>query len=114
MDNFTHEVLGDVSDETRWLKILKTPDLIRLAVTGLGCIFAWNIFPKTGFFILIEVGVMVAMIIRVGLGIVKKSKHRYLQGGGVDYYRLIKRKRHFRRSNKIYSLGVEGKYDGCK
>lgn len=113
MDSFWHEVLGDVSDETRWLKFLPTPDLIRIAVTGLTCIMAWNIFPKTGFFIFLEVGAMLAMIVRVGLGLVKRSKHKYLHGGGVDFYSLIMRKLHYRRSNKEYSLGTEEKYDGC-
>lgn len=114
MDSFMHDVLGDVSDETRWLKFLPSPDLLRLAGTGLSCIFAWNIFPKTGFFIFIEVGVMLAMLVRVVLGLVKKSKRKYLKGGGVDYYRLIKRKRHFKKSVKEYSLGTEGKYDECR
>lgn len=112
MDSFKHEVLGDMSDETRWLKILPTGDLIRLAVTGLSCIMAWNIFPKTGFFIFLEVGVMLAMIVRVTLGLIKRSKQKYLQGGGVDYYSLILRKRYYRKSNKVYSLGTEEKYDG--
>lgn len=113
MDSFVHEVLGKMSDETRWLKIFPTSDLIRIAVTGLSCIMAWNIFPKTGFFIFLEVGVMFGMLVRVILGLIKRSKQKYLRGGGVDYYSLILRKLHYRKSQKEYSLGTEEKYDEC-
>ena len=114
MDNFDHEVLGDVSDETRWLKILRTPDFLRLTVTTMICVLMLNLFPKTGFFILLEIGLMLATCIRVLLGILTRPKDKYLRGGGVDYFSLIQRKRYFKKSNKVYSLGTEEKYNGCK
>lgn len=111
MDNFSHEVLGDVSDETRWLKILRTPDLVQLSVTAMVCILMLNILPKTGFFIFLEIGLLLGMMIKVTLGLVTKPKKDYLKGGGVDYLSLIMRKRYFKNSKKIYSLGTEEKYN---
>ena len=112
MDNFSHEVLGDVSDETRWLKILRTKDLVQLSVTAMISILMLNIFPKTGFFIFIEIGIMVVMVIKVALGLLTKSTKDYLSGGGVDFLELIKRKKDFKKSKKVYSLGTEEKYNG--
>lgn len=114
MDNFAHEVLGDMSDETRWFKILRTTDLLRLCLTVIVCILMLNIFPKTGFFILSEVGLMLATCVRVLLGIITKPKSAWLKGGGVDYFNLIKRKIYYKKSNKVYSLGTEDKYNGCQ
>lgn len=114
MDNFSHEVLGDVSDETRWLKILRTKDLLQLSVTAMVCIAMMNMFPQTGFFILLEIGIMLGMVIKVALGLLTKSKKDYLRGGGVDFLNLIKRKKYFKNSKKVYSLGTEEKYNECK
>lgn len=112
MDDFSHEVLGDVSDETRWLKILRTKDLVQLSVTAMICVLMLNIFPKTGFYIFLEIGIMLAMVIKVVLGLLTKSSKDYLKGGGVDFLELIKRKKSYRRSKKVYSLGTEEKYNG--
>ena len=111
MDNFSHEVLGDVSDETRWLKILRTNDLLQLSLTAMVCILMLNILPKTGFFIFLEIGIMAAMLIKVALGLLTKSSKDYLRGGGVNFLELIKRKKSYRKSKKVYSLGTEEKYN---
>lgn len=117
MENFTHEVLGDVSDETRWLKIFTTKDLIRLSVTAMVCIMMLNILPKTGFFIIIEVLIFLGMCVRVMLGLIRKNKEKYLTGGGVSFYDVFIRKRYFKKVHhgdriEVYTLGIEDEEAG--
>lgn len=112
MDSFNHEVLGDVSDETRWLKIFTTKDLIRLSVTAMICILMLNILPKTGFFICLEIMIFLGMCIRVLLGLIKKHKDKFLTGGGISIYDVYERKRYFKKVRngkrvEVYTLGVE-------
>ena len=114
MDNFTHEVLGDVSDEARWLKIFRTKDILQISVTMMSCILMLNIFPKTGFFITLEVLMVLGVLMKVFLGLIKKSTKDYLRGGGVDYLGLFFRKLHYKKSHKVYSLGTEEKFNGRK
>lgn len=114
MDHFIHEVLGDVSDETRWLKIFTTNDLVRLSVTAMACIFLMNVLPKTGFFIFIEVMIFLLTCVRVALGLIRKPKKKYLTGGGVPIYELFVRVTAFKRANRkksIYTLGAEEEED---
>lgn len=109
MNNFNHDVLGEVSDETRWLKFLKTHDLVLLAITAMVCIMMLNIFPKTGFFIWLEIGIFLAMCIRVVLSTLTRRKDDYLHGGGLDYLEIGRRKRHYKRKSATYALGTEEK-----
>lgn len=114
MNDFFHEVLGDVSDETRWLNnIFRTSDLVRLACTTMVCVWMLNILPKTGFFIGLEILIFLGMCVRVGLGIAKKPRDKYLRGGGVSFLELIQRKRFFRKNRKdsVYTIGAEKKYE---
>ena len=95
------------SDETRWLKVLKTHDLVQLAITAMVCIMMLNVFPKTGFFIWLEIGIFLAMCIRVVLSTLTRRKDDYLHGGGLDYLEIGRRRRHYKRKSATYALGTE-------
>lgn len=105
MNGFKHEVLGDVSDETRWLKFFTTKDLLRIVAGGGICLVMIRTVPQTGFFILIEACVVVYTLLRVALGMIPRSKSKYLKGGGVSYYNLLMRK--IKRKKIVYTLGIE-------
>ena len=107
MDSFRHEVLGDISDETRWLKFFTTRDLITLVVGGGGFLALLNMFPKTAFFITLEIMLLLGTFMRVLLGLVKRNKGKYLKAGGVSYYDYFMRKKHHKRKKAVYSLGTE-------
>lgn len=107
MDSFKHEVLGDVSDETRWLKFFTTRDLIFLVVGGGVFLLMLNIFPQTAFFIVSEVFLLLGVFMRVLLGLVKRNKENYLKAGGVSYYDYYARKKHHKKKKAVYSLGTE-------
>ena len=105
MEGFRHETLGPMDDEERWLKFFPRKEFKMLIAGGGTGLAMMRILPQNGFFILLEIVVVLFTLWRVCMGMITKSPSKYLNGGGVTRYELLIRK--LKRKPALYVLGIK-------
>ena len=109
MDEFKHEILGELDTTTYWFKFLPQPIFIELIVIGVVLMVSFNVFPKNAFFICLYVFVILTELVLILLRLLKRDSNNYMAGGGYTYYDYFARKLYRKTHKKIYTLGISAK-----
>ena len=108
MDEFKHEILGELDTTAYWYKIPQ-PIVFEFAAIVIVIVISLNIFPKNAFFICLYVLVILTDLILILLRLLKKNSKNYMAGGGYSYYDYFARKLYRKTHKKIYTLGISQK-----